>query len=93
MPIPTAPNPPPAEQVPDPPLIEVDALRVARGLGLDVDPFRQLTATGKIQTLSERGIGADLGRFRLSFYYGKRRVRLITDASGRVLADIAPETR
>lgn len=66
--------------------IEVDAAAVARGLGLALPEFRQLMDSGRIRTLSERGTGADAGQFRLSFWHGRRRYRVITDATGRVLA-------
>lgn len=71
---------------PRPPLIDVDANRVARGLGLAPDAFRKLMEHGHIRTLSERGVGEDAGRFRLSFYWRERRFRIVTDATGRLLA-------
>jgi hypothetical protein len=40
---------------------------------------------GRIRTLSERGTGADSGHFRLSFWHGKRRYQVVTDADGRVV--------
>lgn len=69
-----------------PPLIDVDANRVARALGLAPDAFRKLMEHGHIRTLSERGIGEDAGRYRLSFYWRERRFRIVTDADGRLLA-------
>jgi hypothetical protein len=68
------------------PKIEVDAAIVAPALGLTVERFRSLMDAGRIRTLSERGVGDDLGRYRLSFWYGARRFRIVTDASGRLLA-------
>lgn len=68
------------------PQIEVDAGTVAHALGLSLEAFRNLMDTGRISTLTERGVGDDLGRYRLSFWFGKRRFRMITDADGRVLA-------
>lgn len=68
------------------PVIDVDAELVARSLGLEVSDFRTLMRAGKIRTLSERGVGQDEGRFRLSFYYRERRLRLVTDAAGEVIA-------
>ena len=67
------------------PEIEVDAVGVAPALGLSVDAFRELMETGRIRTLTERGVGDDLGRYRLSFWCGTRRFRMITDGAGRVL--------
>jgi hypothetical protein len=68
------------------PQIEIDAAMVASALGLTADEFRQLMDSGRIRTLSERGTGADSGQFRLSFWHGKRRYQLVTDAEGRVVA-------
>lgn len=69
------------------PDIEIDAARIARGLGLDVADFRQLMADRQITVLCERGTGEDAGRWRASFYLGDRRVRLVVDAAGNVLAE------
>jgi len=69
------------------PDIEIDAARIARGLGLDVADFRQRMADRKITVLCERGTGEDAGRWRASFYLGDRRVRLVVDAAGNVLAE------
>ena len=69
------------------PDIEVDAARIARGLGLDVADFRQLMADRKITVLCERGTGEHAGLWRASFYLGDRRVRLVVDAAGNVLAE------
>lgn len=68
------------------PSIAVDAARIARGLGLEVAAFRQLMADRKVTVLCERGTGEDTGRWRASFYYDGRRVRLVVDADGTVLA-------
>lgn len=69
------------------PPIEVDAARIAAGLGLDTDAFRQLMEHRKITVLCERGTGDDAGRWRASFHYGGRRVRLVVDVDGKVLAE------
>ena len=65
--------------------IEVDARIVAEGLGIapeDVEPGR---LAGSITTLCERGTGEDAGLIRATFYLGKRRLRLVVDAEGRVV--------
>ena len=69
------------------PSIEVDAARIASGLGLEPAAFRQLMADRKVTVLCERGTGEDAGHWRASFYYGGRRVRLVVDAGGNVLAE------
>ena len=66
------------------PAIEIDAALVAPRLGLTVAEFRQLMEQRRITVLCERGVGEDFGRYRASFYYGDRRVRLVLDAAGRV---------
>ena len=38
-----------------------------------------------ITSFCERGIGADDGTFRLSFFYRNRRARLSVDTTGRIL--------
>lgn len=68
------------------PTIDVDAGMVARALELEPDAFRRLMDHGHIRTLSERGVGVDEGRFRLSFYYRDKRLRIITDVDGRLIA-------
>lgn len=65
--------------------IEIDATRIAPGLRLEVAAFRQLMADRKVTVLCERGTGEDAGRWRASFYYDGRRVRLVLDAEGNVL--------
>lgn len=64
------------------PAIEIDAALVAPGLGLTAAEFRQLMDQRRITLLCERGVGEDAGRYRASFYYGDRRVRLVVDADG-----------
>lgn len=69
------------------PTIEIDASLVAPGLGLAQAEFRQLMEQRRITVLCERGTGTDAGRYRASFYYGERRVRLVVDRWGRVVGD------
>ena len=66
------------------PAIEIDATLVAPRLGLTVAEFRQLMEQRRITVLCERGVGEDAGRYRASFYYGDRRVRLVVEAAGRM---------
>jgi hypothetical protein len=67
------------------PAIEIDAALVAPPLGLTVAEFRQLMDQRRITVLCERGVGEDIGRYRASFYYGDRSVRLVADAAGQLL--------
>lgn len=44
-----------------------------------------LVRGGVLTGVCERGMGEDDGKYRLSFFYGSRRVRLNVDAAGTVL--------
>lgn len=66
--------------------IDVDAGLVAGHLGLTVDEFKQLMERKQITLLCERGVDEDVGTYRASFYYAKRKVRLVLDDSGQVLS-------
>ena len=72
---------------PGEPVIEIDAARVARGLGLQVAWFRKLMDDRKITVLCERGTGEDAGRWRVTYYHDDRRLRLVVDAQGNVLGE------
>lgn len=63
----------------------VDAAIIAEGLG--IEPAQVLTAMRerRITSLCERGIAEDEGRSRLTFYFGRRRLRLIVDDIGNIL--------
>jgi len=47
--------------------VEVDATLVARGLNLPVEQFMAEMRRGIVHSTSERSIGEDEGRFRLTF--------------------------
>ena len=72
----------------DAPAIEIDAALIARCLDLSPSEFRSLMASGAIRQLCERGVGVDAGLYRASFYHGNRRVRLVVDADGNLVADV-----
>jgi len=65
--------------------IELDARVLARGLGLDPASLQEFMREGKITSLCERGVDADLGRYRLTFFFGNRRLRLIVGQAGNVI--------
>ena len=52
-----------------------------------------MVADRRIATLCERGVGEDAGLFRFTFYFGKQRVRLVTNANGQPVAQGATLTR
>ena len=67
--------------------VEVDATVVARGFGLAPEAFRRLMDAHRIAVLCERGTGVDAGLYRVSFYHGQRRVRLVVDRDGMLQPD------
>ena len=65
--------------------VEVDGTVIAEGLGVTVPLLREQMQAGKITSLAERGIDADGGRYRLTFFSEHRRFRLVVDDSGTIL--------
>ncbi|HET7125550.1 MAG TPA: DUF6522 family protein [Lysobacter sp.] len=72
--------------------IAIDGGIVAKALGLEVDDFRRLMDEHKVAVLCERGIGADAGLYRASFYIERKRTRLVVDAEGRIVAPAVAKT-
>ncbi|QDM15818.1 hypothetical protein FNL55_07475 [Tardiphaga sp. vice352] len=67
--------------------VEVDATPVARGLKLPVEQLMVEMRRGIVYSTSERGIGEDEGRFRLTFRYRDRVFRLIVTTTGEVVSE------
>jgi Family of unknown function (DUF6522) len=65
--------------------VQVDAAVIAEGLGMALPVFREEMQAGRITSVVERGIDADLGRHRLTFFSAHRRFRLIVDQHGLIL--------
>ena len=65
--------------------VQVDATIVAAGLDMAPALFLERLREGKITSRYERGIDADHGRCRLTFFAGSRRFRLIVDESGKII--------
>ena len=65
--------------------ILVDAAVIGKALGIDKNMVQPLMREGKITTLSERGIDDDAGNHRLTFFYDRRRARLIVNKHGHIL--------
>lgn len=63
--------------------VDVDARLVAEGLGLPPQDVPAMVADRRIATLCERGTGEDAGLYRFTFWFGQKRFRLTTDASGQ----------
>lgn len=64
---------------------EIDAATIADALEIDPSLLQQRIRDGALTTRCERGVDADEGRYRLTFFTEHRRLRLIVDAAGNVL--------
>jgi Family of unknown function (DUF6522) len=62
--------------------IQVDATIVGEGLGIEPSLLQAHMREGKVTSMCERGVDEDIGRHRLTFFYGSRRFRLIIDEAG-----------
>ena len=65
--------------------VEIDASIVAEGLGIALPRLREGMRAGTITSVSERGVDADQGRHRLTFFSEHRRFRVVVDASGVIV--------
>ena len=65
--------------------VEIEATIVAEGLGIALPLLKTQMRAGKITSQSERGIDADLGRYRLTFFSEHRRFRLVVDEGGAII--------
>ena len=65
--------------------IEIDAATIADALGIEASLLQQQIRDGGLTTRCERGVDADEGRYRLTFFAKRQRLRLIVDAAGNVL--------
>jgi len=63
----------------------VDAALIGELLHVPAISVPVLMREGRITSVCERGTGQDEGGFRLTFFYGSRRARLITDSVGHLL--------
>ncbi len=65
--------------------IEIDAILIAKGLGMHLDALRLAMQDGQVTRIVEKGEAEDAGRFRVTFYSPHRRLRLLFDAKGTLL--------
>jgi Family of unknown function (DUF6522) len=65
--------------------IQVDASLISESLGLEPFEVQRLMREGKLTSSCERGVDEDAGRYRLTFFHENRRLRLITDSTGRII--------
>ena len=65
--------------------VQIDAAIVADGLGLALPRLQQEMRAGRITSFAERGIDADSGRHRLTFFSEHRRFRVVVDDMGAIV--------
>jgi hypothetical protein len=65
--------------------LKVDATIIGQCLGIEPARVQDLMRERKITCLCERGIDHDAGRYRLTFFYGNVRFRLVVDEAGNVV--------
>jgi hypothetical protein len=63
----------------------VDAAVIAEGFDLAPAIVQRRMREGKLTSRCERGMDQDAGRYRLTFFYNRRRFHLIVDETGKVL--------
>ena len=66
-------------------IVQIDAAVVADGLGIALPVFRKEMQSGRITSVCERGIDADQGRHRITFFSAHRRFRLVVDEGGTIV--------
>lgn len=64
---------------------QVDAAVLAEGLKLEPGQVQSLMRGGAITSLCERGVEADAGRHRLTFFHKGRVLRLVVDEAGQLI--------
>ena len=65
--------------------VRIDASIIAAGFAIAPALVQHLMHEGQITSLYERGLDRDAGTFRITFFHGRRRLRLVVDASGNVI--------
>ena len=65
--------------------VQIDASIIADGLGLALPRLQKEMRAGKITSFAERGIDADSGRHRLTFFSKHRRFRVVVDETGAII--------
>ena len=62
--------------------VQIDATIIAEAFGIAPGRLMDLMREGKVTSLSERGIGEDAGRHRLTFFHDNRRLRIVVNENG-----------
>lgn len=66
----------------------VDVSLIANAFDLDPVEIQNLMRAEKITSRCERGVGKDAGRWRLTFWYAQRVLRLTVDKNGAILSKV-----
>jgi hypothetical protein len=63
---------------------QIDAKIIAEGLGIEAALVPARMREGAITSLCERGVDADAGSYRLTFFHKGTRLRLVIDEAGNI---------
>ena len=63
----------------------IDAAILAQGLGIEAAEIDLLIREGRLTSSFEKGVGADEGKSRLTFWIEGKRLRVVVDDSGTIL--------
>ena len=66
----------------------VDVSLIANAFDLNPVEIQNLMRAEKITSRCERGVGKDAGRWRLTFWYAQRVLRLTVDENGVILSRV-----
>lgn len=67
----------------------VPAAELGRLLGIDPAELQRLMREGKVTSIHEQGVDEDAGRFRMTFRYRDRVVRITCTDDGQVISRTA----
>src|SRR6187200_3030525 len=65
--------------------IEVEALVIAEALDLPPEVLMTMVRSGQITSLCERGVDADEGYYRQTFFHRSKRLRFVVDEGGQII--------
>ena len=65
--------------------IEVEAPVIAEALDLPPEVLMTMVRSGQITSLCERGVDADEGYYRQTFFHRSKRLRFVVDGRGQII--------
>lgn len=65
--------------------ITIDAAMLSQAFGTDASTVRAWLRGGELTSYCEHGVGVDASRYRLTFFHGNRRFRLVIADDGTIL--------